>query len=165
MRILGTGNVGIGTTSPTAYLNIKAGTATASTAPLKFTLGVNLTTPEAGAIEYDGTNFYATPSSAVRNQIAIVNPTQTTLTPSGGAGAGTAICSQPFAGSSYKKVIVYFSGYTYGSNAQAYTYPVAFTNTPIVSASNVTVTATATTSTYTITAAVAQTGWVELEGF
>ena len=50
--------VGIGTTSPTAVLHLKAGTATANTAPLKLTAGTNLTTPELGAIEFtdDGTN-------------------------------------------------------------------------------------------------------------
>ncbi|QQS59859.1 hypothetical protein IPN35_03250 [Candidatus Peregrinibacteria bacterium] len=52
------GNVGIGTTSPTAVLHLKAGTATASTAPLKFTSGTLLTTPEAGAVEYFSNQFY-----------------------------------------------------------------------------------------------------------
>lgn len=47
-------------TSPTAVLHIKAGTATASTAPLKLTSGTNLTTPENGAIEFDGTNIFIT---------------------------------------------------------------------------------------------------------
>lgn len=55
-----TGNLGIGQTSPTAYLHIKAGTATANTSPLKFTAGTNLATTEAGAIEYDGTHLYFT---------------------------------------------------------------------------------------------------------
>lgn len=52
-----TGKVGIGITSPTAVLNLKAGTATASTAPLKFTAGVLNTTAELGAVEFvdDGT--------------------------------------------------------------------------------------------------------------
>ena len=54
------GKVGFGTTSPTAVLHIKAGTATANTAPLKLTSGTNLTTPEDGAVEYDGTNYFAT---------------------------------------------------------------------------------------------------------
>lgn len=54
------GNVGIGLTGPTAVLHLKAGTATASTAPLKLTSGTNLTTPEAGAVEFDGTNYFAT---------------------------------------------------------------------------------------------------------
>jgi hypothetical protein len=54
------GKVGLGITSPTARLNIAAGTATANTAPLKLTSGTNLTTPEDGAVEYDGTHFYGT---------------------------------------------------------------------------------------------------------
>ncbi len=52
------GNVGIGTTTPTAYLHLKAGTATANTAPIKLTAGVVNTTPETGTIEFDGTDFY-----------------------------------------------------------------------------------------------------------
>jgi len=55
MVIDNSGNVGIGTTSPSALLNIKAGTA--SVAPLKLTSGTNLTTPENGAIEYDGSSL------------------------------------------------------------------------------------------------------------
>jgi outer membrane biosynthesis protein TonB len=57
-------NVGIGTTTPTAVLQLKAGTATAGTAPLKLTSGVNLATTEAGAIEYDGTHLYFTAANA-----------------------------------------------------------------------------------------------------
>jgi hypothetical protein len=40
------GRTGIGVVSPTAVLHIKAGTATANTAPIKLTAGENLTTPE-----------------------------------------------------------------------------------------------------------------------
>lgn len=58
-----TGNVGIGTTGLTARLHLPAGTATSNSAPLKFTSGVNLTTPEAGVIEFDGAEFYATPTT------------------------------------------------------------------------------------------------------
>ncbi|MDQ2718250.1 MAG: right-handed parallel beta-helix repeat-containing protein [Bacteroidota bacterium] len=54
------GQNGVGVTSPTAKWHIAAGTATAGTAPLKLTSGVNLTTPENGAFEFDGTHFYAT---------------------------------------------------------------------------------------------------------
>lgn len=46
------GRVGIGTTTPSALLNIIAGTAAAGTAPLKLTPGTLLTTPELGAIEF-----------------------------------------------------------------------------------------------------------------
>lgn len=47
----------------TAKIHIAAGSSTANTAPLKFTSGTNLTTPEAGAVEYDGTELYFTPAS------------------------------------------------------------------------------------------------------
>lgn len=59
------GNVGIGVTSgaASALLNIRAGTAAAGTAPLKLTAGTSLTTPEAGAIEFDGTNYFTTIST------------------------------------------------------------------------------------------------------
>ena len=59
-RFTAQGRLGIGNTSPTGIIHIKAGTATANTAPLKFTSGVNLTTPEDGTIEYNGTHFYGT---------------------------------------------------------------------------------------------------------
>jgi hypothetical protein len=76
-----TGNVGIGTTTPTAVLHLKAGTATANTAPLKFTIGTLLDTPEDGAVEYDGTNLYITSSS-----------TRKTITTSTGGSANKASC-------------------------------------------------------------------------
>jgi hypothetical protein len=74
------GNIGIGTTSPTAYLNIKAGTATAGTAPLKFTTGVVNTTPEAGTMEYNNT-FHLTNSDATRRHI-VTAPNTTKVTAS-----------------------------------------------------------------------------------
>jgi hypothetical protein len=57
------GRLGIGQLTPTAVLHLKAGTATASTAPLKFTSGTNLTTAEAGAMEFNGTNLFFSPST------------------------------------------------------------------------------------------------------
>jgi len=55
------GSIGVaGVTAPTARVHIRSGSATASTAPLKFTAGTNLTTPEAGAVEFDGSNYFAT---------------------------------------------------------------------------------------------------------
>ena len=71
LNILSGGNVGIGQSSPTAVLHLKAGTATANTAPLKFTSGTNLTTPENGALEYDGTNLYFT-VGGVRKTIQLI---------------------------------------------------------------------------------------------
>lgn len=52
--------LGIGQTTPTAALHLKAGTTTASTAPLKLTSGTALTTPESGAVEYHSSHLYFT---------------------------------------------------------------------------------------------------------
>lgn len=54
------GNIGIGQTSPTAYLHLAAGTTTASTSPLKFTSGSLNTTAEAGAVEFLTDKWYGT---------------------------------------------------------------------------------------------------------
>lgn len=51
------GNVAIGNMTATAVLHLKAGTATASTAPLKMESGTKLTTAEAGVIEYNGNHL------------------------------------------------------------------------------------------------------------
>lgn len=58
-----------GSTSATALVHIAAGTATANTAPLKFSSGTNLTTPEAGAVEFDGVNLLFTPTGTIRKTI------------------------------------------------------------------------------------------------
>ncbi len=84
----GGGKVGIGTATPTAFLQIKAGTATANTAPIKLTSGTNLTSAEAGVFaEYDGTNFFGTPNTTISrwpfafNSIQYTTPTTgTTIT-------------------------------------------------------------------------------------
>lgn len=60
--------MGIGLSTTTAALHIRAGTADISGAPLKFTSGTLLATPEAGAVEFDGTHFYGTIGST-RHQL------------------------------------------------------------------------------------------------
>ena len=73
MRILGNGNININTTGSNltniGRVVLSAGTATANTAPLKFTSGTNLTTPEAGAVEWNGTNLFLTTSGGARQTI------------------------------------------------------------------------------------------------
>lgn len=63
------GNFGIGISNPSALLHLKAGTASAGTAPIKFTSGTNLTTVENGAMEFDGTNYFVS-SGGVRFTMA-----------------------------------------------------------------------------------------------
>lgn len=52
--------IGMGASLPSARLHLPAGTASASSAPLKLTAGTNLTAPEDGVFEFDGTNLYFT---------------------------------------------------------------------------------------------------------
>lgn len=66
-----TRNMGIQLSGATAKIHIAAGSATAGTAPIKLTSGTNLTTPENGALEYDGTNLYFT-VGGVRKTIQLI---------------------------------------------------------------------------------------------
>jgi len=78
LQVQGSAYFGAATTAPTALVHLSAGTASASTAPLKFTSGTNLTTPEAGAVEFDGTNYFVT-SSTTRYTVAKVLTATATL--------------------------------------------------------------------------------------
>lgn len=60
ITLKGTGRVGFQVASPSAILHLKAGTATASTAPLKFNSGTLLGTAEAGAVEFLTDAYYGT---------------------------------------------------------------------------------------------------------
>lgn len=63
------GKTNIGTTNSSALLQLGASTVAANSAPLKFDTGVLMTTPENGAVEYDGNYLYLT-SGGVRRSIA-----------------------------------------------------------------------------------------------
>lgn len=58
-----TGNLGFFVTTPTARVHLPAGQAGAGLAPLKFTSGTNLTSAAAGAMEYNGTSLFFSPST------------------------------------------------------------------------------------------------------
>jgi hypothetical protein len=63
----------------TGSLTLRAGTATAGTAPLYLTSGTNLTTAVAGAMEFDGTNLYFSPSTT-RKTVAFTDSAITSST-------------------------------------------------------------------------------------
>ena len=72
-RFTTAGLFGVGVTVPTARLHLKAGTAIASTAPLKFTTGVSLTSPEAGAVEFTTDDLYFTITTGVARKGFVLN--------------------------------------------------------------------------------------------
>ena len=57
-----------------AKIHIAAGTATALTAPIKLTAGTNMTTPEAGAVEFDGNSLFFTTGSTRSTILTNINP-------------------------------------------------------------------------------------------
>jgi len=63
------GNVGVGITAPTAFLQLKAGVDAAGSAPLKFTAGPLMTAEEVGAMEFDGDHIYITDDLGARHQL------------------------------------------------------------------------------------------------
>ncbi|MEX2139863.1 MAG: glycosyl hydrolase family 28-related protein, partial [Pirellulales bacterium] len=85
------GNLGAGVDDPGARLHIAAGTS--SVAPLKLTAGTNLTSPQAGAVEFDGTNLVLTRSDGTRRSLTnnVVN-----VLDFGAVGDGNADDSQAF---------------------------------------------------------------------
>jgi hypothetical protein len=58
LGVANNGNVRVGAPSSTARLHLGAGTSTLP--PLKFTAGTNLTSPQAGAMEFDGSALFFT---------------------------------------------------------------------------------------------------------
>jgi hypothetical protein len=65
------GNIGVGV-SPTAALHLKAGTASANTAPIKVNSGTNLSSIEQGAVEFNGSTFFTSPQSTYRGLVPAV---------------------------------------------------------------------------------------------
>jgi lysophospholipase L1-like esterase len=71
-----------GTTAATAWLHLPAGTATVNTAPLKFTAGVLLTTPETGVLEVDASNrlLHSTSTTTASRGYFFIGKISTTAT-------------------------------------------------------------------------------------
>lgn len=73
----GDSNVTPGTSTNGGHQFVTIRPGTTSAAPLTLTAGTNLTTPAAGSVEYDGTYYYLTTSSATRMQIVTDTAAQT----------------------------------------------------------------------------------------
>lgn len=62
--------VGVDIPQPTARMHLPAGKSSTFGAPIKVDAGIVMATPEAGAIEFDGTNLYFTDSTNTRRTIS-----------------------------------------------------------------------------------------------
>ena len=78
------GNLGIGVPTPSAKVDIVAGSTTV--APLHIAAGTNLTTPVSGSIENDGTNLYYTNGSNVRQALLTTSTANAGANPSATTG-------------------------------------------------------------------------------
>ena len=137
------GSLGINTNSPSGRLDIH-GTGT--------TTGICLQTADSGGTA----KFSIQDNGGILSSVA-----QTTV---GGSTSGSAIFSQPFQGASFKNVIVYLNALL---GTASYTFPTAFTNTPVVMSTNglsTTIVTSLTTTAITITGTTS-TGNIIVEGY
>ena len=135
------GNLGIGSliTVPSAALHLRAGTFTASTAPLKFSSGTNLSIVENGTFEFDGTNFYCTANGTRQNNLKGYS----------GSFSATGTATTAFT-------------VTFGGTQPNATYQVLITPTNVLTAAVLYVTSK-TTTTFTVTFITGLTGTVAFD--
>ena len=84
---------------------------------------------------------------------------QTTVTAS---FSGSIVCSQPFKGPAYKKVIIY-SDSLIGS--ASYTYPTVFVNSPVITSGNSSLVSSLSATAVTITTTTSTSTFIIIEGF
>ncbi|RYY37087.1 MAG: hypothetical protein EOP46_04070 [Sphingobacteriaceae bacterium] len=68
LQVTSNNSISINRKDASSFLHLGAGRTTIGNSPLKFTAGPTLTTPESGAVEFDGNHFYGTVGTA-RHQL------------------------------------------------------------------------------------------------
>lgn len=145
------GNVAIGHFSPTARLHVHADDNTSATYSFK---AENSSSVLFFSVRNDGVVFV--------NCSLRINSAQTVIS---GATSGDATFSQPQSGATYKEVIIYCNALLGATTA--YTFPVAFINTPSIVATNDVAVGVVTTlsNTQVIVTGAATSGFIKLIGF
>jgi hypothetical protein len=87
------GKVGVSVDAPSARLHLPAGSASAASAALKLTAGTLLSTPEVGAIEFEGSQLYITQVGGTRRSLI---PPVADVLDFGAIGDGSTVDSAAF---------------------------------------------------------------------
>jgi hypothetical protein len=151
-------SIAIGSSATASGANaIAIGQSSAASGANSTALGGSATVSTPNTVQLGNTSVTAVSTFGSFNSAAA----QTTVS---GSGSGSAVFSQPFAGSSYKEVIIYLNALT---GTASYTFPIAFSNSPAVMITNQvtsTVATSLTTTAVTVTGT-GTTGFLFIQGY